>query len=355
MEFIAAANRGGYRPLGREINQWRVAPDPKPTRPGKLLVPGVPAVPSRRVKKSPIGGLLVQNQRSVIGAGLQTLIDRMNPTVNMMASLQAGISLANSGFMDTHYETIPGTPGRPAEYAPDKPAEKFLAHLRRLGWIERNSGRRYGVTPLGHALLRAEASSDVGDEESSVIVLTAGDELAYGRVLGVIADCGEALIVDGYLGTAELVHILNHTSASRFLVGSRLSEGRLAELAIQIQMTPTKDDVIRELRVTNDLHDRYLVGEHKIYGLGASLNGVGKGKMTTLVELPDMAAHVVRAEVERLWASARVVVSTIQTSDDGGGPSDDVETNVFRHGGCQVKHRSQAAMARCRNGSDTPS
>jgi hypothetical protein len=31
------------------------------------------------------------------------------------------------------------------------------------------------------------------------MVLAAEDELAYGRVLGVISECGEALIMDGYL------------------------------------------------------------------------------------------------------------------------------------------------------------
>lgn len=37
MKFIAVANRGGCRPTGREINQWRLAPEPKPARKGELL------------------------------------------------------------------------------------------------------------------------------------------------------------------------------------------------------------------------------------------------------------------------------------------------------------------------------
>ena len=47
---------------------------------------------------------------------------------------------------------------------------------------------------------------------------------AYGRVPGVISECGEALIMNGYLAPGELVHILKDSNASRFLVGSKLKE-----------------------------------------------------------------------------------------------------------------------------------
>lgn len=52
--FIAFVNRGGYRPTGREINEWRLRPDPKPGGKGKLLEAEVPAVPERRVR---VGGV----------------------------------------------------------------------------------------------------------------------------------------------------------------------------------------------------------------------------------------------------------------------------------------------------------
>ncbi|MDP9092555.1 MAG: hypothetical protein M3N95_06315 [Actinomycetota bacterium] len=52
------------------------------------------------------------------------------------------------------YKTIPGTPAKPAVYGRDKRPEKFLAHLRRLEWVERDAKGGYGVTLLGHALLR---------------------------------------------------------------------------------------------------------------------------------------------------------------------------------------------------------
>jgi hypothetical protein len=192
------------------------------------------------------------------------------------------------------------------------------------------------------------------------MVLAAEDELAYGRVLGVISECGEALIMDGYLAPGELVHILKDSNASRFLVSSKLKGSRLTQLALMIRLTPPGADVVvRELRCA-DFHDRYLIGEDRVYGLGSSLNGVGKN-MTTLIHLPDLAAQTVRAEAERLWADAEVIAYTdehIEFDDDADqdalidGPSGvRLEEGGFRHDGCSVRHRSQQAAESCRKGS----
>ena len=99
------------------------------------------------------------------------------------------------------------------------------------------------------------------------MVLAAEDELAYGRVLGIISECGEALIMDGYLAAEELVDILKDSNASRFLVSGKLKGSRLTQLALMIRLTPPgADGVVRELRCA-DFHDRYLVGEDRVYGL----------------------------------------------------------------------------------------
>ena len=66
MDFIAAVNRGGYRPTGREINQWRLQPEQKPLRKGKLLEPEIPAEPDRCVRK-----------RKKNATGISALVDSM--------------------------------------------------------------------------------------------------------------------------------------------------------------------------------------------------------------------------------------------------------------------------------------
>ncbi|CAN5538747.1 hypothetical protein BH23ACT6_BH23ACT6_25020 [soil metagenome] len=359
MGFIATVNRGGYRPTGREVNEWRLRPDVRPRQRGRLLEPAVAAVPERRVRQWPssTAGASITSALSQF-ASFSALMNSNLPPLS--ASTKASIAaIGRMSALGLEDKIISGKPGRPAKYAPDRPAEKFLAHLRRLGWVERDRNRRYGVTLLGHALLRAEASVDSGDEDSAVMVLTAEDDLAYGRVLGLIAECGDALIVDGYLDAAELVHLLKDSDAARFLVSSKLSRNRMMQLAIQIRTAPpNKEGVVRELRQAN-FHDRYLIGDHKVYGLGSSLNGVGKN-MTTLIEMPDSAAQMIRDQIESLWDSAEVIAQT-EAGEVEGALGGDVQPassssasqskdSIFQHDECQIRHRSRVAAERCTKG-----
>ena len=92
-------------------------------------------------------------------------------------------------------------PGRPAIYASDKPAEELFAHLRRLGWIERDNRRRYSVTQRGHALLSVDAMAGRDNLDPAVVVLAPeGQKLGYGQVMGRISTCGDAVVADHYLG-----------------------------------------------------------------------------------------------------------------------------------------------------------
>lgn len=363
MEFIAAANRGGYRPTGREINQWRRAPEPKPACKGELLEPEIPAVPERRVRKpSPTFSAFMASQGIYRNPAYEALVRSAVLGINATAfqSIAAAFRVP-SWLGSVEGEVIPGKPGRPAVYAPDKPPEKFLAHLRRLGWIERNNSGRYGVTLLGQALLKADALEESDFEDSSVMVLPARDQnLGYGQVLGRIADSGDALVVDGYLGAQELAHILQHTNASRFLIGDKLPIGRVAELAIQIKFAPpSSTGTVRELRKAS-FHDRYLIGEHKVYTLTASLNGVGKSSMAVLMEMTDVAARAIRAEVEKWWIDGEVVATGLTTealTESMGSTAESEVTKTIRleddryiHDGCAVRHRTQRAAENCTNG-----
>lgn len=372
LEFIATANRGGARPRACEINEWRLQPDPKPARQGKLLEPAVLAVPDQRVRT---GGptAIEQMMKNVLGTDQSGISNLLSASVqkqlaNLNTSQLMGLNLSAIGAikgaitagMIGEYKTIPGKPGRAAVYAPHRPSEKFLAHLRRLGWVERDQRGRYGVTQLGHALLRAEVSVDSENGEPSVVVLEADDELAYGQMLGVIAECGDALILDAYLGTQELMHILQHTKACRFIVGSKLSPKRVVELSILIETTlPYSDGRARELRRA-DFHDRWLIGDQDVYGLGSSLNGVGKKATTTLVRMPEITAQTMRSHAEDLWREAEFIARTRQVndsgekSDEGDDASGDVpddeihEVNgAFKHGTCKVRHRSTASAEQC--------
>lgn len=375
MEFIAAVNRGGYRPTGREINQWRLHPESKPLRMGKLLKPEVPAVPSRRVRKrkrdatgvSAFMDSVLQHQNS--GTALsQPYLNSIAKAVTSLAasgmdysSLGVTPPLAGLGLFDGwEYETIPSKPGRPAVYAADKPPEKFLAHLRRLGWVDRDSRHRYSVTKLGQALLTTEALTESDLDDSSVVVLAPEDQkLGYGQVLGRISTCGDSFIADHYLGVHELMDLLEHTDASRFLIGPNLPRDRVTELSLQIKLAPPNEmGVTRELRRA-DFHDRYLVGEQNVFTLTSSLNGVSKSSMALLMEMTNVAAGAVRTHAETLWKNAEQLARGLSQDDlvaeveDAADSLQKViyeEDGRFLHDGCDVRHKKRQAAANCTNG-----
>ena len=378
LEFIEAVNRGGYRPTGREVNQWRLQPDPKPLRKGNLLEPEVPAVPDRRVRKrqgNPTGiAAVVDNVLKSQRIGDVSSRQFTNSIAKMLAGLNPGRDFSahfNTGqfeglglFDGWEYETIPGRSGKPAIYAPDKPPEKFLAHLRRLGWVDRDARRRYSVTKLGRALLAAEAMAESDLQDPSVVVLAPEDQnLGYGQVLGRVSTCGDALVADQYLGVLELLDLLEHTDASRFLIGPNMPRDRVTELSLQIKVSPPSDTgAVRELRRAN-FHDRYVVGEQNVFTLTASLNGVSKSSMALLMEMTDVAADAIRTHVEQLWSDAEPLARGLSQEDldaevaevveDGVSPERVIreEDGRFLHAGCDVRHKKAQAAQNCTNGS----
>jgi hypothetical protein len=274
--------------------------------------------------------------------------------ISAVQNALAGSTVLGSILGDYEYETIPGKPGKPAKYGPPRPPEKFLAHLRRLGWIARDDRRGYTVTRLGLALLEADGV-DPQDESSSVILLAKGSELAYPKVFGTIGGCGDALVVDAYLGFEALYDLVSHTGATRFLVDHKYNASRVSELSVLMRTAPPNNNgVVRELRQA-DFHDRYLVGEDKVYSLTASLNGLGGKNSALLYELPDSLARTAREEVEDLWRNATVLARGLDiASGDGTEPSSRVireEDGRYLHDGCDVRHRKRGAADNCTNGS----
>lgn len=367
LEYISAVNRGGWRPSGREVKEWRRNPGRIPARKGKLLEPAVPATPARRGRKIK-AGLLDSITMNPVSTTTQEFLRSMS-TIQLAGMHQsvlarAGISpLSNvTSQLYGQYEMIPGEPGRPAVYGPDQPKEKFLRHLRRLGWVTRDAQKRYTVTPLGDALLRYEAAIESEEDDSAVTLLAADNELAYGHVLGHVAECGYALIVDAYLGAEQLDLMIRHTSARRFLIGMNLSKLKRTELAVLIETSPVLEGPPRELRQAK-FHDRWLIGDGKVYGLGASLNGIGKHP-TTLVLMQGTVAQTVASQADDLWNGAAFVARTQgqDTFDDGedipvveDAPKDGTSAvrevdGAYMHSGCTIRHKTVATATSCTRG-----
>jgi hypothetical protein len=119
--------------------------------------PAVPGVPERRVQiggQTALQAIAASVWRGMDTSALVSLSDSITSRLFMGAVDRVGwAGLAGTA----EYEIVPGNPGKPAVYGPNKQAEKFLAHLRRLGWIERDVRGRYGLTLLGEALMKSDA------------------------------------------------------------------------------------------------------------------------------------------------------------------------------------------------------
>ncbi|KAA9393016.1 hypothetical protein FCK90_14400 [Kocuria coralli] len=216
------------------------------------------------------------------------------------------------------YETIPGTPGRPAEYAKGTPREGFLAHMLRLGWITRDEQRTYEVSELGLALLRGHEAPH--EDEYDVLVLGGEDKaLDYSRAIDHIAERGQAMIVDAYLDVQQISDLLQYTSVNKFLVTNKPREDR-RRLKLGVYLKTWKranGDTDKELRMAS-LHDRWIVGDTDFHILGASLNGIGK-YATTLCKVQGSAERELRAEAQSLWDTASVIVEANPVT--GPGPT----------------------------------
>ncbi|MBT9257387.1 hypothetical protein KMZ32_16800 [Phycicoccus sp. MAQZ13P-2] len=281
LQYVQAANSGGYRPTIDEVDEWRLRPDPLPGKRGKLISPAVAGEPSIWAKG------LIENTRM-----LESFAEALRPSL-----LSMGNQLLGSAMF--------GTPGTPARYEPDGPPEAFLASLIRLSWLASDDRGGLSTTPLSRALLRAEEVA--GQEAADVLVLAEGDPLAYASLLGHVAEMGQVLVVDPYLKPEQLLSFLQHTNANRFLIGSRANHGSV--VAMQTLLSATGWQAVPELKQTapGELHDRYIIGDTHVYTLGMSLNAVGRSNTTVLMPLPEDAADHIRSVMEQIWSGAETL------------------------------------------------
>lgn len=301
LQYVQAANSGGYRPTTAEVDEWRLRPTQLPGKRGKLISPATPGEPPLWMRN------LAQANSHLAS---QT-----------MASLMPSLSSISKQM---HTKGLFGTPGTPARYEPDGPPEAFLDALIRLSWLTKDERGGLSTTALSRALLRSEevAHEDSGD----VFVLAEGDPLAYATLLGHVAEMGQVLVIDPYLRAEQLLSFLEHTNADRFLIGSKVDKSSV--VAMQTLLSATGWASSPELRqaTAGSLHDRHIVGDTQVYTLGMSLNAVGRTSTTVLMPLPSAAADHVRGRAEDAWATAKLLAPTTELAHKGE-VRDDTEEN----------------------------
>lgn len=295
--YVGAANTGGYRPTEAEVDEWRLRPGPLPGKRGRLIAQGQPGTPAPWMA-------------SLGGSAMSTVMQQLSSAGYGNANVLTGLHTLRAVLRNSE---MFGTPGTPARYAPDGPPESFLINMRRLGWLSEDDGGGLSLTPLSRALLRAEEAQSEGTLE--VLLLKEGDPLAYGTLLGHIAECGDAMIVDPYLRSEQLLSLLSQTSASRFLIGSSVSKGEVVAMVTLLSAAgwPAHPELRRA--GGGKLHDRLIVTETSVQTLGTSINAVGRNNTTVLMAVPTSSADHLRGMIESVWAEAEVLA----TSSDSEG------------------------------------
>lgn len=286
LRYIEAANSGGYQPTADQVIEWVLHREPRPRRRGPMIEPSKPSVFGQSV-------LDALTPKIEYPSVLKSLYARL-PTDGFEAVLSAaGPPFTYSDLFRT-----------PAKYGPDTPPESYVDHMIRLSWVMTNGDGGLLLTALGRALLRNDALTNETDGDATVIVLEAGNELAYPQLIGHIADSGDAYVIDPYAKADHVWRLMTSTGTTRVLTGPNLRPREVAELR-QLLTVARSSFEVRQAGA-GVLHDRFIIGDLGVHQVGASGNTIGK-VTTTLFEHPPITADQLAELAEQWWEQATVI------------------------------------------------
>lgn len=290
LRYIDAANSGGYQPTAQQVNEWVFRRIQRPAQRGPLIEPAKPSAFSGAMES------FITERMGSAGDGFRAITDAARGSMLLPG-------LRESTVLD-FLATPANWRGTPARYGPGKPAESYVHHMIRLSWIAADEDGGLRLTLLGRALLRHDALTNETDDEATVVVLEADSELSYPQLLGHIADCGDAFVVDPYAKAEHVWRLLMNTSTTRVLTGPKLSKRDLIELR-QLLAVETRPIEVRQAG-PGLLHDRFVIGDLGVHQIGTSWNGVGK-VLTTLFKHPQVSAERIMEIAEEWWRGAEPI------------------------------------------------
>jgi len=176
-----------------------------------------------------------------------------------------------------------------------------------MSWIDADDAGGLRLSPLARALLRHDAFSRQAEDEPSVIVLEADSPLSYVQLVGHIAGCGAAFVVDPYGRAEHLWRLIQDTTTVRVLIGPLYSKHDQDLIALRQTLALAHRPI--EVRQAADgvLHDRFIIGDSGVmYSVGASWNSVGK-HVTTIFQYPSVPADRLIDIAEKWWEQATPV------------------------------------------------
>jgi hypothetical protein len=201
-----------------------------------------------------------------------------------------------------------------------EPAEAMSAHFQRLQWARQGPRNRLEVTDLGRALHRALEQESISEGTVVEVLLEQDDPTSLARALDRIARKGPAMLVEPYFRLDQLLPVIQITEVTRVLCGSRTKAQEREALRLAVEGLR----VVRpfEVRVSDDLHDRYVVPDAgPVMFIGSSLNGLGVHP-TVLGELADTSDSV-RSLYEDAWKVAQPLArAEPEPGDHSSGDTD---------------------------------
>jgi len=202
----------------------------------------------------------------------------------------------------------------------DSPAEPILNWLSRLGWLERGEST-VRITQLGRAVLRAVEHQQRDVQLPTEVTLGPDEPFDYGRVLARIAEQRDALLVDPFLQTDQLVDIVHRTAVTRVLVGSdRQYDAERRGLAEALSRTIGLDRPFY-VGVSSELHDRYVIPPSGPVGFLATSLSRGGERIAVMGTIEPPVADSIRRTYEDVWSRATPLVaeSLVALNGDLGG------------------------------------
>ena len=293
LRYIEAANLGGYQPTAAQVTEWVFRSDRRPAQRGRLIESAKPPAISTAISTHLADIMNGLRQPSV----MENLSEFMRPPVQKIADFLLPSTSGPTSFSEQWM-------GTPARYGPGKPAETYIEHLIRMSWLAADEAGGLRLTPLGRALMRSDAFGRQDEDGPTVIVLEADSPLSYVQLVGHIAGCGAAFVIDPYVRAEHLWRLIQDTTTVRVLIGPLKSKNDQDLVELRQTLASSHRPIEVRRAAEGVLHDRFIVGDSGVvYSVGASWNGVGK-HVTTIVQYPQAPIDRLVDIFEKWWEEA---------------------------------------------------
>ena len=178
-------------------------------------------------------------------------------------------------------------------------ADSLIAHAPHACARRRRNGRwAYSLLAKGEEVIASGGGRLLLVEPENAVQSTRDLHSLLGGLVGVICVC------DPYLDDVSVEHLAScpHASELRILTVNLRDSGKLRRLVAAFA-TEGRTINIR-LAPPATLHDRYLIDDHDLLIMGASLNGFGKKQSMIIRGGPDFRTELLAA-FERHWIASQ--------------------------------------------------